>query len=158
LAVCGLQGDDEDADGDWAGAESKPPRRTIKSVPTASLMPSIKKELPAHINPEDIFPGVLYFKDEEKGENLMHKMTARDKANLKKLFRLYRCASYRTHKCPGVLRVEVSGNQVDYIMKGGHNPECTRLNGISIHNVDTLGDDWMVGMPLDEKVRAKTCA
>ena len=40
---------------------------------------------------------------------------------------------------------------MDYILTGGHDAECTRVHGISIHNRDTLGADWIAGLPLDEQ-------
>ena len=48
--------------------------------------------------------------------------------------------------------VEISGTQVDYILTGKHDAECTRKNGVSIHNINTLmGEDYIAGLPLDEQ-------
>ena len=109
------------------------------------------RELPPDFDLQQAFQDTLYFKDAGLGEDVMHKMKPSDKPNLKKGCRHYRCAHYRSFTCDAKLCVEISGTQVDYILTGKHDAECTRKNGVSIHNIDTLGEDYIVGLPLDEQ-------
>lgn len=135
--------------------DKKPPakkRDLAKTVPLDQFkQPPGSKELPPDVNLERVFPNTIYFKDARLGESVMHEMKPRDKVNLKKMCRKYRCPHYRSYNCDASLCIEISGCDVDYILTGEHTPECTRLHGISVHNRDTLGADWIAGLPLDEQ-------
>lgn len=123
----------------------------MKSVPVENFKRPVRKELPPDFDPEQAFPDTLYFKDAELGKNVMHKMKPTDKVNLNKMCRHYRCAHYRSFKCGAKLCVEISGTRVDYIHTGEHHAECTRKNAVNAHNIDTLGEDYIAGLPLDER-------
>lgn len=53
------------------------------------------------------------------------------------------------------LCVDVSGNNVDYILKGNHEDDCNTLNGITAHKRETLNEDGMVGLDLSTRFSAR---